>query len=94
MAAFQRKIGFVMIELGMIEFRDLGITTFVIGMTCLAFLGRLDTAVVASFPVDVLANFLVAIGTKPGLRRLVEFLVAFFAAPFFLCMRLDDFARH
>jgi hypothetical protein len=93
-SALQRIIGLAMIELVVIEFGDLRISPLVFGMAFPAFLARIQPPVIAALPADVLADILVAIHAQPGLRALVELLVALFASLFFLDMALDDFARH
>src|SRR3990172_2602629 len=77
-SALQRIIGKEMIEFAMIESGDLRIAPLVFGMAFPAFLARIQTAVIAALPADVL----------------VDLLVALFASLFFLGMSLDDFARH
>ena len=83
-----------MIKFFVVEFRDLGFASLVLGMALLAFLALLHPAVVTGLVLDVLANLLVTVHAKPGLRALVEFLVALFAIFFLLGMSLYDVAGH
>ena len=52
-----------MVEFGVIEFGDLGVASFVIRMAFLAFLARLNSTMETFLLCQVLANFLMAIGT-------------------------------
>ena len=92
--ALERVVGFVMVEFGVIEFVDFGIASLVVGMAFFTLLARIHTAVEAALFGEVLADFLVAIGTQLRLRVFIEFLVALLAILFHLGVALDDFSRH
>ena len=94
MTALERVIGFVMVEFGVVEFIYLGVAPLVIGMTVFALLARLHATMKTALFGEVLAYFLVAIGTQLRLRVLVKLLVALLAILLDLGMALDDFSGH
>jgi hypothetical protein len=93
--AFQGEISLRVIELGGIQNHDLGIAAFMLGMTFLAWLIILQTAVIAALLANILADFFMTVLAKRGLRPFVELLVTLVAILIFLCVPLDEITgRH
>lgn len=88
----EHKVSLGVIKLLFVKTRNLGIASFVIGVTCIASL-RLESSVKTRPRSHVRPNILVTIPTQHGLRIAVEPDVALFAVVFQFGMPLNDFAR-
>ena len=93
-AALQHKVGELMVEFLVVEFRCFEVAPFMLGVALFTFLGGVDTTVMAFFLANVFAHIFVAIHAHLRLRFFVELLVTQFALLFFLDVPFDDIAGH
>ena len=93
MRAKQFEVSAGMVKFFLVERRDVGRTSLVIGMA-IATVVVVQAAMQARFAADVAGNILMAVETQLALRRLVETLVALLAFLLVLGMPGNDLAGH